>query len=175
MTYLLLQTTSAPNGTSESMAWAAIFLYTVIIAVTAVVVLHGSGMLMRASRQEYWFGVALGFLFLYFGLLASLIYFLIYKFSHRERFPQWQPDRPPEPAYYDETNILLQPQLALPQAAQPMARCAQCGSVNAPGTDFCMVCGERLGGAARSKSCPDCHTELPVEAAFCHQCGNSFA
>lgn len=168
---LLLQVTSAPNGASESEAWAIIFISIAITAVTLVVVLHGSGLLMKASRQEYWFGVSLGILFLYFGLLASLIYYLYYKYSHKGAGEEYRPVRLPQS---DEDSPLLSAQPAYPQQPVGAVRCRNCGAANSSGTDFCGHCGEVLRTVQLNKSCPECYTELPQDAQFCHQCGHRF-
>lgn len=49
-----------------------------------------------------------------------------------------------------------------------------CGAENADDAKFCSGCGERLGAAGRTKSCPECGNETAADARFCSSCGARF-
>ena len=45
-------------------------------------------------------------------------------------------------------------------------KCPHCSGETPPRSDFCIVCGRRLG-----LTCASCATELPSHSKFCHRCG----
>jgi class 3 adenylate cyclase len=47
--------------------------------------------------------------------------------------------------------------------------CANCGTLNEPGTKFCTECGQRMA------ACPVCGTANAANAKFCAECGNPLA
>lgn len=46
--------------------------------------------------------------------------------------------------------------------------CSGCGNQIIPGSRFCSVCGKEVSA---NKTCPNCRTTVPQNAAFCHACG----
>ncbi|GEM_PF-3306564 len=77
----------------------------------------------------------------------------------------------PRPA--DETASAGRPAEA--RKAKPgEPACASCGASIRARDKFCIWCGEKQPSRVPPpmKRCPECRTELPVDANFCYVCGN---
>ena len=60
------------------------------------------------------------------------------------------------------------------QQAHQGITCPNCGTLNAPGVNFCQECGSKL--AVPSKTvCPQCGQESPPNTRFCGSCGTKLS
>ena len=57
------------------------------------------------------------------------------------------------------------------QAASNTLACANCGTLNANGSKFCLKCGAPLSIREGPKYCSKCGTSLKTGAKFCEKCG----
>jgi hypothetical protein len=170
--------------------WGAFIGYLAGVVIAVILIVHGSGKLMEAGGQNYWFGVAIAIMFNFFGLIASFIVYLYRKYTRQEPAQV----TPRSASSWDdprtwEDNPLLQPQLVTAPPlipVQPVVRpapaqtftsqsCKRCGETIRQGADFCLRCGEAIPVPSVKKKCSSCGGDLLPDAEFCHLCGNRLA
>lgn len=131
----------------------------------------------RNCGLNYWYFWPIGFLFGCFGLLVCACIYWFRKTINKQELDNYRGANPYQPQDY--YSYFQEPEPAFPAPGPPPVEaysmgsktCANC-HMNVPtGDEACWNCGALFTDRYTAKLCPVCQGKVPGDTGFCNNCG----